>query len=148
MNNEIVVPAAELLAGIKDDFSSLWSVKKRGETFEFITPYVMLSGDAISVFVTRRYNCFVISDGGAVDCIADEQGVDVDSRKGLHYDELREKFLVSTTTRQSTGRILCYKITRDVKLVSSYVYDIVHFVESVANSIWMDTLFSAKESDE
>ena len=81
-----------LYAEIRSDFDSLWSIKNRNATVEFITPYTTLGDDAISVFVTQRDNGYVVSDGGRLYDTGKEQGVEY---LGFYGDFLHGKHLFS-----------------------------------------------------
>lgn len=146
--NDIINSAEALFADIKCDFSSLWNIKKRGETIEFITPYAMLSGEFVSVFVTQRQNGYVISDGGRLQEIAEEQKVDLETRNRIHHADMLDKYAVAETFQDGDNRRFHYKITPQMKMISACVYDLARFQEIVANAIFLDTLFDEEESEE
>ena len=126
-----------LYAEIRSDFDSLWSIKNRNATVEFITPYTTLGDDAISVFVTQRDNGYVVSDGGRLYDTGKEQGVELDGHKGFHYGELIAKFCVKVAEQPQTKRRFFYKMVSDVKMLSSAIYDVAHFQEAMANAVYL-----------
>lgn len=144
--NEIISKAHSIFADVQCDFTSLWKMKMRGETVEFITPYAMLSGEYVSVFITLRENGIVVSDGGRLHEIAEEQMIDIDTRTRVHYADMLDKYDVLETFHDKNKRRFHYKLTTRQDMISAYVYDIARFQESVANAIYLDTLFDEEES--
>ena len=137
-----------LYAEIRSDFDSLWSIKNRNATVEFITPYTTLGDDAISVFVTQRDNGYVVSDGGRLYDTGKEQGVELDGHKGFHYGELTAKFCVKVVEQPQTKRRFFYKMVSDMKMLSAAIYDVAHFQEAMANAVYLDTMFAPDEPRE
>ena len=137
-----------LYAEIRSDFDSLWSIKNRNATVEFITPYTTLGDDAISVFVTQRDNGYVVSDGGRLHETGKEQGVELDGHKGFHYGELIAKFGVKVVDQPQTKRRFFYKMVSDMKMLSAAIYDVAHFQEAMANAVFLDTMFAPEEPRE
>lgn len=137
----------DIFSQIRNDFNMLWTVKRRNATIEFITPYTMLSGEVVSVFVTQRENGYVVSDAGRIAAIADEQDVELESRKTFHYAELLAKFGISVTKGPDNKRVFCYKRTTDLKLLSSCIYDVAHFQEALVNALLIDTMFAPVETE-
>lgn len=145
---DLVSGADKLFAQIKNDFNALWVIQRRNATVEFITPYTTLSGDAVSVFVTQRKNGYVVSDAGRVFELASEQEVAVEDRKAFHHSELVDKFGVKVVRQNEDKRELYYKMTSDIKMMSSLIYDMAHFQKALMDAILLDTLFVTQESSE
>ena len=130
---------------LKGDFNSIWSMKDRQATKEFITPYSTLAGEFVSVFLTQRDNRYVISDGGRLHEIAGEQGVSLRMRPRFHYSDMLDKYAIKETIRERDKKIFCYKTTQDPRVLTSYIYDVARFQEVVANSIFVETVFEERE---
>lgn len=131
----------EIVESIKHDFTTLWTMRVRGETVELITPYSTLAGELVSVFLTQRNEEFIVSDGGFLLECASQQEIKLSERK-FHEVDLVQQFHV-----KSTGRYY-YKKTINANILSSYIYDIAMFQTSIANAIYHETLFDAQESKE
>lgn len=146
--NIIDMNATTLFQEIRTDFDSTWSIKDRQDTIEFIMPYSNLGGEFVSVFLTRRENGFVVSDGGTLHETADEQEINLKARSRIHYFELLERYEIKETVRSADKRIFCYKVTQDPKMLSACVYDLARFQEMVSNAIYFETMFDNEESRE
>lgn len=48
-------------------YNSLWHVKNFGKTLEIITPVATVNDMFVSVFITRRGEDYVVTDGGWID---------------------------------------------------------------------------------
>lgn len=142
--NELIVNLDE---GIRSDFSSLWDFRARGETMEVITPYTLLSGECLSVFVTQRQDRYVVSDGARLFEIEAEQGVELSNRKGLHYDQMVQKFGIKETMLPGEDAVFRFKSTKSVESLTSTIYDVVNFSIALGNAIYLDTLFTAVDED-
>ena len=57
----------KLIEYIIKSYNSLWKIKKHGNTFEIITPIATTSNIFVSVFLTRRGDDFIVTDGGWID---------------------------------------------------------------------------------
>lgn len=136
----------ELFAEIRSDFSSLWESRVLGDTLEVITPYSTIAGDVISVFITIRNNQYIITDGARVDAMAKSQGVKIIERKGYHLCDMITRLSISEFRSEcSDSLIYRLKKTDDLSLVSSYVYDMIHFIDSMANAIMLESFFSGED---
>lgn len=144
--NDIVRQKEYIFEMLRNDFSDLWAVKSRQNTVEFITPYTAMSGEAISVFVTQRDAGFVVSDGGRLFDIAEEQAIDPKANGRVHYADIAKKFGIKETV-SSERRRFCYKIATDIKMLSASVCDVAYFLEAVSNAIYLETLFEKAESN-
>ena len=146
--NIIDMNATALFQEIQADFNSAWSIKDRQGTIEFITPYSNLGGEFVSVFLTRRENGFVVSDGGKIHETSVEQEVDLNHRARIHYLDMLQKYDIKETTRGSDKHVFCYKVTQESKMLSAYIYDLARFQEMVSNAIFLETLFEIEEPPE
>lgn len=136
----------ELFAEIRSDFSSLWESRTLGDTLEVITPYSTIAGDVISVFITTRNNQYIITDGARVDAMAKSQGVKIIERKGFHLCDILSRLSISEFRSESSDSLIYrLKKTDDLSLVSSYVYDMIHFIDSMANAIMLESFFTGED---
>lgn len=136
----------ELFAEIRSDFSSLWESRTLGDTLEVITPYSTVAGDVISVFITTRNNQYIITDGARVDAMAKSQGVKIIERKGFHLCDILSRLSISEFRSESSDSLIYrLKKTDDLSLVSSYVYDMIHFIDSMANAIMLESFFTRED---
>lgn len=136
----------ELFAEIRSDFTSLWDSLVLGDTLEVVTPYSTIAGDVISVFVTMRNNQYIITDGARIDLLAKSQGVNIIERKGCHLCDVLTRLSISEH-RSKSGNNLIYRLkkTEDLSMISSYVYDMIHFIDSMANAIMLESYFTTEE---
>lgn len=120
---------------IKNDFGSLWQCRKRGDTLEIVTPISTATQKFISVFVTKRDDSYVVTDGGWL-INEDHYGLD-DVEENSGFDAVVEHFSKAfkiASTRNNTGTFY-YKKAKEDSLLSSAVYDLAQFVSSVVNSL-------------
>lgn len=136
----------KLFAEIRTDFSSLWENRVLGDTVEIMTPYSTIAGDVISVFITMRNNQYIITDGARIDTLAKLQGVNIIERKGCHLCDVLARFAI-LEHRSKSGNNLIYRLkkTEDLSMISSYVYDMIHFIDTMANAIMLESFFSVDE---
>ena len=80
----------DIFEAIKEAYNSLWHVKVLGESLEIITPMVTTSDSFVSVFVTKRGDEFVITDGGWIS--AGYYGCDEDNQ-GKAYQKLFQYYI-------------------------------------------------------
>jgi len=78
-----VIMLESLFEDIKSDFSSLWTCKQRGESVEIVTPYMDLHSEAIVVYLTKRGNRYIVTDGGRVGSVAEKEEIDLSENPGL-----------------------------------------------------------------
>lgn len=143
--NELIKNCESIYASIQSDFTSLWRCESIGDTVEIVTPYTSLSGEALTVFLTQRDDRFVVSDGAHIQKVSNEQSVSLESRKGFHLADMLVKFGVKEAFDEATRRVFRFKSTKDLSCLSSCIYDVVHFQETIENAIYLDTLFDAEE---
>jgi hypothetical protein len=114
-----------------------------GETLEIETPYSTIAGDVISVFITLRNNHYIITDGACIDSMSKAQGVNIFEKKSCHLHDMLSRFSISEYKNTTAGNLVYrLKKTDDVRQVSSYVYDMIHFIDSMSNVIMLETFFS------
>ena len=132
-----------LFSEICSDFTTLWNSRMLGETLEIETPYSTIAGDVISVFITLRNNHYIITDGACIDSMSKAQGVNIFEKKSYHLHDMLSRFSISEYKNTTAGNLVYrLKKTDDVRQVSSYVYDMIHFIDSMSNVIMLETFFS------
>jgi hypothetical protein len=132
-------PALEcdpIIGAIKRDFGTLWQCRNRGNSIEIVTPFSTATQKFVSVFITRRDDSYVVTDGGWVSSEDQTYGLDeVEEDSG--FDAIIEHFCKAFkiySTREKGGRFF-YKKVSDDSLISSAVYDVANFISSVVNSL-------------
>lgn len=117
---------------IKKAYNSLWHVKVLGESMEIITPMVTTTDAFVSVFVTKRGDDYVITDGGWIS--AGYYGCDQDYL-GKAYQKLFQYYIDNYSILQTVGhgRTLYYKKVREKILVVNAVFELSHFISSVVS---------------
>lgn len=123
----------EIYELVKTAYQSLWKIKKHGNTIELITPMVTTNDMFISVFVTRRGDDYVVTDGGwlmagVYECELNLQGK-VYSRV---FDYYYKSFGVLETSHRQ--RIFYYKKITRIELLPNLVFDMSNFISSVVSS--------------
>lgn len=138
----------EIYDNIKFCFDQLWSFKYRGaETIEIITPYSTTSNKFVSLFLTKRDDKFIVSDGGLLNSEAYESQVDYDNQYLLkilyHYEN---HYQIKTTTDKK-GYKHYYKTTTSEILVPNLIYDLAQFISMCVSSATVE-LDDVQEKEE
>lgn len=122
----------DIFEAIKETYNSLWHVKVLGDSLEIITPMVTTSDAFVSVFVTKRGDDYVVTDGGWIS--AGYYGCDMDNQ-GKAYQKLFQYFIDNYNILQTIGhgRTMYYKKVRDKVLVVNAVFELSHFISSVVS---------------
>lgn len=123
---------------IKNSYGELWNCRPRGNSLEIATPVPTSTDKYVTVFLTRRGEKWVVSDGGMV-------GV------GMYDTLLPEgnqtfarilKFFMEDfgikTTYNDRGEIFYYKSTDSRDLVPNIVFDLSNFIAMVVNDSLID----------
>lgn len=139
MNDELTLKLS--FDTIRNDFSDLWRTRERGNSLEIITPYEDLYGEAISVYLTKRDNRYVVTDGGYVSEIEEEQCSNIIDSQGFHYENMTEQYGIRETPFVSGKRKFFYKSVVDFALLTSAIYDMIHFEIAMLDAIYLETLF-------
>ncbi|MBC7553971.1 MAG: hypothetical protein H7257_08330 [Taibaiella sp.] len=118
---------------VVSSFGSLWSYKERGDSLEIITPFATTSSKFVSVFITKRGDEFIVSDGGL---IADggynntfNRDLDCYDKAFLHYTE---SFQVKETYGIN-GVPFFYKKTSKQLSVASIILDMANYISSLVS---------------
>lgn len=134
----------DLFESIKESYNALWHVKILGESLEIITPMVASNESFVSVFVTKRGDDYVVTDGGWISAGYYECNNDF---QGAAYQRLFQYYLENYNIKQTTGhgRTFYYKKTKDRFLVVNAVFELTHFISSVVSGSKIQFLADKKE---
>ena len=81
----------DIIEEIIKAFSSLWKIKQRGDSIEIITPVTTSNDSFVSVFLTRRGDEYVVTDGGWIDA-----GVyNIDEESNINFNSIVNHFQAS-----------------------------------------------------
>lgn len=136
---------SDIFSEIKSDFTSLWGYKDRGQTLEIITPFSILSGSFISVFLTMREDNYIVTDGQRVMQIIEDLNLDQHrSSVQVYLDKTSEHYGIKKTIGSNKSTFY-FKITTDIKMLTAYIYDLAHFQIAALNSIFSSQVFFENE---
>ena len=121
-----------LFEHIVNTYQSLWHIKDHGATIEITTPMVTTNDMFVTIFITKRGDDYVATDGawlhaGFYECEIDTGAI---FRKVLNY--YFEKFGILKTCGKD--RIFYYKRINQIDLLPNIVFDMANFISSVVNS--------------
>lgn len=121
-----------LFNSIRESYNSLWHVKILGESLEIVTPMVTTNESFVSVFVTKRGDEYVVTDGGWIsagyyDCELDAMST--------AYNKLFQYYLDSYHILQTIGhgRTMYYKKVNDRYLVVNAVFELSNFISAIVS---------------
>ena len=133
-----------LFEHIVNTYQSLWHVKDYGSTIEITTPMVTTNDMFVTVFITKRGNDYIATDGawlnaGFYECEISPKAV---YRKVFNY--YFEKFGIIQT--YGKNRTFYYKRIDRIELLPNIVFDLANFISSVVNSSQIQ--YTADRTDE
>lgn len=118
---------------ITSAYQSLWHFKDYGNSLEIITPVATINDMFVSVFITKRGNDYIATDGGWIDSGMYECEIDwkanVFKKIGLFY---LENFNIIKT--QAEGRTFYYKRVESIELLPNIVFDLSNFINAIVSS--------------
>ena len=118
---------------IKHSFGQLWKCRPRGESIEIITPMPTSTDMYVSIFITKRNDAWIVTDGGWINRgIYNCELPLEDSVYSKIYSHFMDEFNISTTDSPS-GILFHYKGTRDYSLIPNIVFDLANFISSVVS---------------
>lgn len=120
----------ELFESIKASYNSLWHVKVLGESLEIVTPMVATNESFVSVFITKRGEDYIVTDGGWISAGYYETEIGI---QGKVYQKLFQYYLENYGVQQTVGhgRTLYYKRVHEQYLVVNAVFELSHFICAV-----------------
>lgn len=127
----------EIVDEIIRAFSSLWKIKQRGDSIEIITPVSTSNDMFVSVFLTRRGEEYVVTDGGWID--AGVYNIEEDSN--INYNSIINHFQTSygILSLNARGLKYYYKKTYSQIFVPNLVFDVSSFISSIVNTSLAET---------
>lgn len=122
----------ELFNAIRASYNSLWHVKVLGESLEIVTPMVTTNDSFVSVFVTKRGDDYIVTDGGWIS--AGYYDFEIDNLSPA-YNKLFQYYLENYKILQTIGhgRTMYYKRIRDQFLVANAVFELSNFISAVVS---------------
>lgn len=125
----------KLAFGVQGSFNQLWSFKLRGnDTIEISTPYSTTSSKFVSVFVTKRKDKYIVSDGGLLNSEAYESVLDYENECLLKILYHFANYYEVKKTQDKNGFKHYYKTTTSEKLIANMVYELAQFVSMCASA--------------
>ena len=123
----------QIFEHIISSFQALWKIKNYGETIEVITPQAMLNDNFVSVFITRRGNEYVVTDGGWI-----EAGMydTIPDHRNVTYQRLFKFYVkeAGVSVTEGKGRIFYFKKIEEERFIPNLVFEMSRFVASVVNA--------------
>jgi hypothetical protein len=132
---------------IKSDFDSLWNYKIFKNSIEIITPFTTNTMKFISVFITKRNDNYIVSDGGwLVNNLYDiEKNFELD--KFINFTSLKKSEYSVESIEDSVNNIYYFKKCKEDNLLSSTVFDMINFILNCVN-IYTSQLSKSEIEDE
>lgn len=122
----------QIFNDIVKSFSSLWQMRIVGNSIEIVTPCATSNNYFVSLFLSKRGNEYVVSDGGWV-----HSGIyECEISDGIYFTKLLQFYIEEDEIKsvQAKGTTFYYKKTTDVKLIPNLVFDLSNFVSSIVSA--------------
>lgn len=134
----------KLFNSIIESYNSLWHVRVLGESLEIVTPMVTTNDAFVSVFITKRGEDYIVTDGGWISAGYYDCDIDI---LGSAYNKLFQYYLESYHIQQTEGhgRTLYYKKERDSRLVVNCVFELSNFISAVVSGTNIQFVADKKE---
>lgn len=122
----------DLFTLIRESYNSLWHVRVLGESLEIVTPMVTTSDMFVSVFVTKRGDDFVVTDGGWIS--AGYYDCELEAMSSS-FHKLFQYYFESYHILQTIGhgRTMFYKKVNDRYLVVNAVFELSNFISAIVS---------------
>lgn len=135
----------DIIEYIIHSYNSLWKIKKHGNTIEVITPVATTNNFFVSVFLTKREDEYIVTDGGWIDSGVYECKTGFED---VYYYKLFQYYLEDYEIQQlqAKGHIYYYKKISNVRLVPNLVYDLSNFINAVVSASFIS--FEEKKEKE
>lgn len=123
----------EIVNYIIHSYNALWKVKKHGNTIEVVTPISTTNNIFVSVFLTKRGEEYVVTDGGWIDSGVYECEVGFEDE---YYSRLFHYYIEDYEIRylEAKGHIYYYKKVTDARFIPNLVYDLSSFINAVVSA--------------
>ena len=134
----------KLFKSIINSYNSLWHAKVLGDSLEIVTPMVTTNECFVSVFVTKRSDYYVVTDGGWIS--AGYYDCDL-SLMGSAYNKLFQYYLDNYNILQTVGhgRTMYYKKVREENMVVNCVFELSNFISAVVSGTNIQFMADKKE---
>lgn len=134
----------ELFNSIIESYNSLWHVKVLGESLEIVTPMVTTNDNFVSVFVTKRGDDYVVTDGGWISAGYYDCDLNI---LGSAYNKLFQYYLENYHIQQTEGhgRTMYYKKVREENMVVNCVFELSNFISAVVSGTNIQFVADKKE---
>lgn len=123
----------DIFRQITSSFGALWKCRPRGESIEVITPFPTSTDMYVSVFVTKRGDAWIATDGGWMCKEVYNCCLPLDEKiYSKVFDFFVDDFGIKSTTSAS-GDTFYYKGTRDRRLVPNIVFELATFISQTVS---------------
>lgn len=114
-------------------FQSLWQIKDYGKTLEIVTPVATMNNMFVTVFITKRGDDYIATDGGWIDTGMYECEVDWKAHifKKIASFYIEELNIDKTETK---GRTFYFKRINKLELLPNIVFDLANFINAIVSS--------------
>lgn len=135
----------DIIEYIIRSYNALWNIKKHGNTWEVITPVATTNNIFVSVFLTKRGDEYIVTDGGWIDSGMYECDISFDD---IYYSKLFYYYLEDYEIQhlEAKGYIYYYKKIADIRLIPNLVYDLSNFINAVISASFIS--FEEKKEKE
>lgn len=135
----------EIVNNIISSYNSLWKVRIHGNTTEVITPVSTTNNMFVSVFITKRGDDYIVTDGGWIDSGVYECEIGFDD---ACYYKLFQYYMEDYEIMNLTakGKLYYYKKVSDPRFIPNLVYDLSNFINAVISASFIS--FEEKKEHE
>lgn len=123
----------DIIKDITNAFGSLWKCRPRGASIEIITPFPTSTDMYVSVFLTKRDDAWIVTDGGFIDKGTYGLELPSDDRVFSRAFEFFFSGMEIKTVRSRAGDQVYYKNTSERALVPNIVFDVAQFVSQTVS---------------
>lgn len=140
----IQVNMRALYDSIVRTYNSLWHLRILGESLEITTPMVTTTNKFVTVFITKRYDYYVVTDGGWV--CSGKYECEIDPGKRF-YNKVFEYYLraYDILTTEGKGYVFYYKKESNPDLVVNAVFELSNFISAIVSTSEVQYTVDKKE---
>lgn len=123
----------QLFNQIKREFGSIWRMSMRGETMVITTPMATTTHMFVAVYVSKKDNGYVVSDGGCLSMGDYETKLPYKEKNFLKiFNHYKETYGIKTLN--ANGWTYYYKTTTNPIMIASLVFDMSSFIGAIASA--------------
>jgi hypothetical protein len=134
MSTTLLNELATVFEETMSEYMSLWSFKELGKSIEISTCHSTVTNKFVSVFLTKRENGYVVTDGGLInnnDYVGDDFYIDSNCfNRAFAYVQGHYKI---KQIEDSIGNSLYYKVAAEPQMVASVIHDMCSFIVQAVN---------------